>query len=71
MSLKQKKDTMILFSLIVIPFFLIAAFYQYFVSQDSIFLYIGISALLFIIVAVFVRRRDILDYVRAFFEKWK
>jgi len=71
MSLKQKKDTIILFSLIIIPVFLIAAFYQYFVSQDSFFLYIGISALLFIIVVVFVRRRDILDYVRAFFEKWK
>lgn len=71
MSLKQKKDAMILFSLIVIPVFLIAAFYQYLVSQDSLFLYIGMAALLLIISVVFVRRRDILDYVRAFFEKWK
>ena len=49
MSFKQKRDTMILFSLIIIPVFLIATFYQHFVSHDSIFLYIGIAALLLII----------------------
>jgi hypothetical protein len=70
MSLKQKKDVMILFSLIVIPVFLVAAFYQYVISQDSLFLYIGIATLLLIISVVFVRRRDILNYVRAFLKEW-
>ena len=70
MSLKQKKDIMILFSLIVIPVFLVAAFYQYVISQDSLFLYIGIATLLLIISVVFVRRRDILNYVRAFLKEW-
>jgi hypothetical protein len=61
---------MILFSLIVIPVFLVAAFYQYVISQDSLFLYIGIATLLLIISVVFVRRRDILNYVRAFLKEW-
>jgi hypothetical protein len=71
MSLKQKKDAIILFSLLVIPVFLIAAFLKYFVSHDLIFLYIGMVALLLIIISVVVRLRNILNYIRAFFEKWK
>ena len=71
MSLEQKKDALTLFSLVIIPAFLVIVFYQYSVSNDAIYLILGIATVILIIIVILVKFKDIVNYVKRFFERWK